>query len=179
LIALSIGMNAAALGLLRLAWGRKQGGVLLLLAWLCFAGAVLIWGAAHGESGVAESVLWFSALAVAYIGLRFLRAPRAEVVASVQRPAREPPSTFGRRCALLVLFALAATAGALATGVIWFALTSQMAWAPADVIVSTVLVATLAWPVLFCWLLMEQRAPQRLVAMAGLIALGAGAFVLT
>lgn len=179
MIALSIGMNAAALAVLRLAWGRKQGGVWLMLAWLCFAGAVLIWGSTRGESGVAESVLCFSVLAVAYIGVRFLRAPRAEGAVGAQRPGRAPPSTFARRSALLALVALAATAGALAVGAIWFALTSQLAWAAPDAIVSTALVATLAWPVLFCWLLMEQRAPHRLLAMAGLFTLGAAAFVLT
>jgi hypothetical protein len=177
LIALSIGMNAAALGLLRLAWGRKQGGVVLLLAWLCFASAILIWAIARGESGVAESVVLFSVLAAAYVGFLFLRAPRAEGVSNAARPTREP-STFGRRAALLILAALATTIGVLALNAVWFTLTSAMRWAPADAIVSTVLLATVAWPLLFCWLLMEQSAPRRLLAMAGLVALGVGALVL-
>lgn len=44
--------------------------------------------------------------------------------------------------------------------------------------VSTALFVTIAWPILFCWLLMEQRVTRRFVALAGIVALGAGAFVL-
>lgn len=177
MILLGVVANVAALAMLRAAWVRQRGGVLMLVAWLCVATGIVSFFLSRGERGVAESVLLFTSLAAALIGVLFLRAPCVEPNPAKVR-SMSAPSTFGRRVALLGVSAFASTIAALSLSALSFVLGLRVGWEEADAIVTGVLLASVVWPIALCWLLMEQSVAIRSAIMLALLVLGVGGFVL-
>lgn len=171
MIAIGIVANAAALALLRFAWGRGRGGAPMALAWLCLAAGLASWVIVRGESGFAQGLTSFCALAAAYIAVRFWRSP---VAAHEDAKAGAPrtPSVFARRAFAFALAAAAATLAAVLLSGLCYALGARAGLAPADAIVAAGVLAPIVWAMLMCWLLMEQGAQIRLLVVTMLCAVG-------
>jgi len=158
--------GVAAIGVLRLSWGRKERSqVLNTLGWSLVALAVVLAWSAAGAWGAAIMSLWAMAAALLAVGWAAWRSPPSRRVASNRRAGMLPqggePARIAGRIATFLLVTVAAMAAsiAFAVAVRWFALLGGASEANANVL--ALFAGPLGWTVLaFLMLMTESRARQ-------------------
>lgn len=177
-IVIGVLASVAGLALLRAAWARKQGGLLIAAAWSVIAASLAAWTWVGGESGFAHGLAVFCALAAAYVIVLLVQAGvRVRAPAKAKSNGAEAPSAYDHRAWVFVVHALAATIVTSLVCGLCYALLARAGFTAPDALVAAGVLAPLLWAGLVCWLLMDAHVLRRVLGLVALAAFGAAALV--
>jgi hypothetical protein len=162
----------AAVGLLRLGWGRRtRSRTINGAAWALLLAGVVVAGMGGGAWGVALAALCAMLLAFAVLAVAGIRSPERRAKASNRRvgmlPEKGEPRRIGRRLVTFLLTIVAGFAVSIGLGLAMRGLGGVLGWSEANANVLALYTVPVAWSVLAFALLMQQtRRSQVLTLLA-------------
>lgn len=162
----------AAIGLLRLGWGRRtRSRAINGAAWGLLLAGVVAAGMAGGAWGVAVAALCAMLAAFATLTVAGIRSPARRAKASTRRvgmlPEKGEPRRIGRRLVTFLLTIVAGFAVSVGLGLAVRGLGGVLGWSEANANVLALYTVPVAWSVLAFVLLMQRtRRAQVLTLLA-------------
>jgi hypothetical protein len=161
----------AAIGLLRVAWGRRaRSAVLNAAAWGLLLAGLVAAGLAAGVWGVAVASLCAMLAAFLALAVAGARAPARPAKASNRRVGMLPeggePRRIGRRFGTFALVVIAGFAVSIGLALAVRSLGGMLGWQPANANALALFTAPLAWAVLCTVLLMQTRRRSQVLTLA-------------
>ena len=163
-------LAVAAVGLLRLAWGKPERSHALNTAgWGLLLAGVVSGGMAAGAWGIA--IVSLPAMIAAFVALAVagVKSPQGRTKASTRRvglmPEKGEPRRIGCRATTFLLTIVAGFAVSLGLGMAVRALGGALGWAAPDANVAAFFTVPLAWSALVFALLMQDRRRTQILTL--------------